>query len=122
MDLKKTNIEEWIDNEPDEKSQEEVKKKFIEYLKKAIGKITFAKDALALFFLFSDPQYPSIKKGIAVFALLYFIVPVDIIPDALPGGWLDDAGVVMAAIKMYANDIKPYEEKALCWLKENGYT
>ena len=62
------------------------------------------------------------KKGVAVFALLYFIIPIDAIPDITPIiGFLDDAGVIASAVYMYKDDIKPYTEKAEDWLVENGF-
>jgi uncharacterized membrane protein YkvA (DUF1232 family) len=117
-----SNIDEWRDKEPDEESQKKVRTGFKAYLKKVIGKIPFAEDAVALFLLFSDPEYHLIKKGIAVFALLYFITPLDLFPDYIPvAGWLDDAGVIAAALKLYADDIEPYKGKAKQWLKDNGF-
>ena len=122
MDIRMSNVEEWRDKEPDAESQEKVRKGFKVYLKQVIGKIPFAEDAVALFLLFSDPEYLLIKKGIAVFALLYFITPLDLFPDYIPfAGWLDDAGVIAAALKLYADDIRPYKQNANDWLKKSGY-
>lgn len=122
MDISKSNITVWKDKEPDDKSQEKVMEEFIEYLKKVIGKIPFAEDVVALFLLFNDPDYPLIKKGICVFALLYFITPIDLVPDTIPiVGFLDDAGIIAAAIKLYADDIEPYKQKARQWLADNGF-
>lgn len=45
-----------------------------------------------------DPEVPRDAKIIAVAALLYFISPVDVIPDMLgPLGFVDDAAVISAA-------------------------
>ena len=47
--------------------------------------------------------------GIAV-ALVYFMTPVDLIPDAIPGlGRLDDAAVLLFAVKAAHNDIAEYK-------------
>ena len=122
MDIKKSNFNDWKNREPDEKSQEKVRKNFIDYLKKVIGKIPFAEEVVALYLLFRDPEYPLIKKGICVFALLYFITPIDLVPDAIPmAGFLDDAGVIAAAIRLYSDDIVTYKKKATQWLKDNGF-
>jgi uncharacterized membrane protein YkvA (DUF1232 family) len=122
MDIKKSNFNDWKNREPDEKSQEKVRKNFIDYLKKVIGKIPFAEEVVALYLLFRDPEYPLIKKGICVFALLYFITPIDLVPDAIPmAGFLDDAGVIAAAIRLYSDDIVTYKKKAKQWLKDNGF-
>ena len=46
--------------------------------------------------------------GIVV-ALVYFMTPVDLIPDAIPGlGRLDDAAVLLFAVKAAHNDIADY--------------
>lgn len=123
MDIIKSNVNDWKDREPDQESQEKVRKGFTEYLKLAIGKIPFAEDAVALYLMFLDKDFPMIKKGICVFALLYFILPIDLIPDTIPVvGFLDDAGVIAAAIKLYQDDIKPYKADAKAWMKENGFS
>ncbi|OLA69664.1 MAG: hypothetical protein BHW52_08160 [Ruminococcus sp. 37_24] len=49
-------------------------------------------------------------------ALIYFVSPVDIIPDFLPVvGYLDDAAVVAACIKLVKSDIDDYKQ----WRKIN---
>ncbi|MBH49366.1 MAG: hypothetical protein CMG69_01245 [Candidatus Marinimicrobia bacterium] len=122
MNIKESNISDWKDKEPNQESGGKVRQKFKEYLKKTIGSIPFTEDAVALFLLFLDPEYPSIKKGVAVFALLYFITPVDLVPDTLPVvGFLDDAGIVAAAVNMYHEDIPIYREKAIKWLEDNDF-
>jgi uncharacterized membrane protein YkvA (DUF1232 family) len=52
--------------------------------------------------LFVDPHVPLLYKLIPVAALLYFISPIDIIPDVLLGpGQLDDAAVVIFAMSLF---------------------
>ncbi|HEX5499823.1 MAG TPA: DUF1232 domain-containing protein [Thermomicrobiales bacterium] len=47
--------------------------------------------------LFRDPRVNWLKNAIPVFALLYFLWPIDVLPDLFPGvGQLDDVGVVVA--------------------------
>ncbi|SEM63765.1 Protein of unknown function [Stigmatella aurantiaca] len=44
-----------------------------------------------------DDRVPLWKKLTGVLAVLYFLSPVDLIPDVLPLlGWLDDLGVLSA--------------------------
>lgn len=43
---------------------------------------------------------PGWAKAAAVGALAYVVLPIDLIPDFLPGGFLDDAAVVASALTM----------------------
>ena len=50
-----------------------------------------------------------LKKAIAVGALLYFILPLDSIPDLTPiVGFLDDIGIVVMVVKYLSDEIKRY--------------
>lgn len=72
-------------------------------------KLRFIGDAIALFRFMSDPDVHWSKKAIVVGALLYFIIPVDSIPDIVPiVGYLDDAGVVAIAVKYLGKQLKAY--------------
>ena len=49
--------------------------------------------------------------GAAVFALLYVLTPIDLIPDAIPViGYLDDAAVVSACLAMVRQELARYAE------------
>jgi uncharacterized membrane protein YkvA (DUF1232 family) len=64
-----------------------------------LGRIPFAEDAVAAWFCAADPETPTRVKAILLGALGYFILPVDLIPDALLGvGFTDDAAVIAAAL------------------------
>lgn len=53
-------------------------------------------NALILIYAFPDADWKD--KMIIIGALGYLIAPVDAIPDVLPGGFVDDAGVVAGAV------------------------
>jgi len=54
---------------------------------------------LLLFYSFMKPTTPVWAKTVIVGALGYFILPVDVIPDAIPvAGYTDDFGVLLAAL------------------------
>ncbi|MBI2619457.1 MAG: DUF1232 domain-containing protein [Ignavibacteriales bacterium] len=82
----------------------------IEEKLKQIGRgLRFAIDVLALFRYMSDPGVHWAKKSLVVAALLYFIIPVDSIPDFAPVvGYLDDIGVVGAVVRYLGSQLKPY--------------
>jgi uncharacterized membrane protein YkvA (DUF1232 family) len=72
-------------------------------------KISFAKDILALYSYMKDPFVSWHRKAIVVMGLIYFISPIDTIPDLAPLiGYLDDLGVVSALIKFLGSELIPY--------------
>lgn len=78
----------------------------------AVGKkISFAKDILALVNYMRDPLVSWYRKAIVVAALIYFISPIDTIPDLTPlFGYLDDLGVITALLKFLGSELIPYYE------------
>lgn len=50
-------------------------------------------------------------------ALVYFVSPIDILPDSIPiVGYFDDAAVVAACWKLVDSDVKEYK----AWRTKNG--
>ncbi|MCF6228064.1 MAG: DUF1232 domain-containing protein [Planctomycetes bacterium] len=89
-------------------------------MKAFVRKIPFAKDAVALYYLIRDPKMAFAAKSTAAVALLYFISPIDLVPDAIPlAGLLDDAAVMAAALGMIGTVINPFRKKADEW-EERG--
>jgi uncharacterized membrane protein YkvA (DUF1232 family) len=76
----------------------------------AVGKkISFAKDIMALVSYMRDPFVTWHRKAIVVGALIYFISPIDTIPDIAPLiGYLDDLGVITALLKFLGSELIPY--------------
>jgi uncharacterized membrane protein YkvA (DUF1232 family) len=76
----------------------------------AVGKkISFAKDIMALVNYMRDPFVTWHRKAIVVGALIYFISPIDTIPDLTPlFGYLDDLGVITALLKFLGSELIPY--------------
>ncbi len=76
----------------------------------AVGKkISFAKDIIALVNYMRDPFVSWYRKAIVVGALIYFISPIDTIPDLAPlFGYLDDLGVITAVLKFLGSELIPY--------------
>ena len=55
--------------------------------------------ALTLFYCLQDHDTPTWAKGVIVGALGYLILPVDMVPDLIPGiGYGDDWGAIVAAL------------------------
>lgn len=62
-------------------------------------------------------DYKDVPKGsiiAIIIGLLYFVSPIDIIPDFIPGGLVDDALVLGLVIKQVKSDLDKYKE----WLDE----
>ena len=58
-----------------------------------------AEKALQLYYAAADPKTPTWARGIIWGALMYFIAPLDAIPDAVPVvGFSDDLGVLVCAV------------------------
>ncbi|MFM8445361.1 MAG: YkvA family protein [Methylococcus sp.] len=77
--------------------------------------------ALQLFYAAQRKETPSWARGVIYAALAYFITPTDAVPDALPGGFLDDLGVLAGALTTVALYITPEvnrqaREKLEFWL------
>jgi len=72
-------------------------------------KISFAIDVIALYNYMKDSCVSWNRKAIVVMGLIYFISPIDTIPDIAPlVGYLDDLGVITALIKFLGSELIPY--------------
>jgi uncharacterized membrane protein YkvA (DUF1232 family) len=105
-----------------EKEEEQyVRKNIWKKIKATASKVPFVPDIVSIYFCAIDSNTPLKARLTAWSALAYFILPIDVIPDAIPlAGYGDDAGVIFAAFKT----IKPYiteehKAKARNWLNEN---
>lgn len=78
-----------------------------------------AVNVTCLWEMLTDPEYDvrwQVKAGI-VFALTYFISPIDFIPDTIPfAGYIDDALVVAYVMFLLAEDVAAYK----AWRQEVG--
>ncbi len=57
-------------------------------------------------------EYKDIPKKtiiLIVTALLYFISPIDLIPDWLPGGFIDDAALITWVLQSVNSDIQKFK-------------
>ena len=68
--------------------------------------VTLIEKALTLYNCMLDKDTPAKAKAAIASALLYVVSPLDAIPDFLPGGYVDDAGVLVATIAFVASSIK----------------
>lgn len=92
-----------------EEDMEYVEENLWSKLEKSGKKISFARDIVALYNFMKDPLVRWHRKAIVIAALIYFIVPIDAIPDLTPFfGYLDDLGVITALLKYLGSELMSY--------------
>jgi uncharacterized membrane protein YkvA (DUF1232 family) len=106
--------DDWKNSDLNEQDEELVKKGLFKKVKKLVGKIPFAKDAMSMYYCALDSKTPLYVKGILFAALAYFVSPVDAVPDVLAGiGMADDASVIYMALKAVGSHVTvEHREKA----------
>lgn len=62
--------------------------------------------ALKLYYCLQDPDTPNWAKTIIIGALAYFIMPIDLVVDFIPGGYVDDWGALAGALATVVTHIK----------------
>ena len=96
------------------RNEDTVKRRFFPKLKRVLAHIPFAEQAVAAYYCAFDPATPLKAKAILIGALAYFILPIDMVPDAILGlGFTDDMAVLLAAFNVVRTHIKDsHREKA----------
>lgn len=85
-----------------------VRQGFWPKLKRTLGRIPFADEAVAAYFCARDPETPQSARLVALAALAYFVIPSDAVPDILAMvGFGDDAAVFWAAWSMIERHVRP---------------
>ncbi|MBE5942651.1 MAG: DUF1232 domain-containing protein [Lachnospiraceae bacterium] len=99
---------------------EDKMEKFLQRLEKKLKEIPVAGKKLAEIPIMASLLRSYVKKEYTDFpvgsllavisALIYFVSPIDIIPDSIPVlGYFDDAAVVAACWKLVESDIEEYQ-------------
>jgi len=82
-------------------------------LKRQATYVPFAESATAAYFAALDRATPLKVRATLLAALAYFVVPVDAVPDVFPMlGFTDDAAVLMTALRLLSDHIKPHHHLA----------
>jgi uncharacterized membrane protein YkvA (DUF1232 family) len=91
---------------------------FFRKVRQTVGKIPFADDVVALWFCMQDDNTPGWAKAQIGLALVYFISPIDAIPDVIVGlGYTDDAGLIGGCIRILgAHVTADHKRQAREWL------
>lgn len=107
---------------------EDKMERFLQKLEKKLKTVPVAGNALvyvpimmSLVRSYVKKEYtePPVASMIAiVVALIYFLSPVDLIPDTIPGvGYIDDALVIAGCLALVRTDLEDYR----IWRKNNGF-
>lgn len=84
-----------------------VRSGFWRKLRRCLGFIPFAEEAVASYYAAIDPVTPRHIKAAILGALAYFVMPADMIPDLLVGlGFADDASVFWATWSVVNSHVK----------------
>jgi uncharacterized membrane protein YkvA (DUF1232 family) len=99
-----------------------VRRRFWHKARATLGKVPFSEDALAAYYCAVDPATPRHVRFVLIGALAYFILPIDKIPDFIPGiGFIDDAAVIAAAVKSVSAYLHPeHYAMARAFLNKDG--
>ncbi|MCB1490332.1 MAG: DUF1232 domain-containing protein [Rhodobiaceae bacterium] len=103
-----------------ESRERTVRRKFWSKFRSVVGRIPFARDLLAAYFCAMDPKTPFRVRATLLGALVYFIMPIDALPDIIAVlGYTDDAAVLFAAIRAVSGAMKAeHYDKAEAALRE----
>lgn len=75
--------------------------------RKVANRIPFVKDLVAGYYCMMDTQTPVATRATILAPLVYFVVPVDAVPDFILGaGYADDTLVWLGAMKLFSSSIK----------------
>ncbi|WP_350335626.1 YkvA family protein [Coralliovum pocilloporae] len=97
-----------VDDKNAASAEETVRAKFWRTMKKAVARIPFLEDVASAYYCAIDPETPRRVRYLILGALLYFVTPLDAIPDFLAMvGFGDDATILMAVIASIRVHMKP---------------
>ena len=106
---------------------EDKMERFLQKLEQKLKTVPVAGNALAYVPLMMSLVRSYVKKEYTeppitsmisiVITLIYFLSPIDLIPDTIPGaGYIDDAVVISGCLALVRTDLEDYR----IWRKENG--
>jgi len=75
--------------------------------------LSYIKLLLELMKYWKEGQYTDLSKNtviMVIISLIYLVSPIDIIPDFLIGGFVDDAAIIAYVIKNISGELNMYKE------------
>jgi uncharacterized membrane protein YkvA (DUF1232 family) len=90
-----------------------VREGFWRKLRRFAGRLPFTADLVAAYYCALDPTTPLRARAVLLAAIAYFVLPVDMVPDAIAVlGFSDDATVLATAVAVAGAHIKPVHRDA----------
>lgn len=85
--------------------------------RRMLGRWRFLRQVTALYYCAIDSQTPRPARVFALVAVAYFLAPIDLMPDGLPGvGLLDDGVVIAAALRALGHYVTAeHHRRAEAW-------
>lgn len=68
-------------------------------------------NALKLWYVLDKPELPAKVRATILGSLAYLILPIDAVPDFIPGGYIDDMGALLLALGMASTYIDEEVER-----------
>ena len=76
---------------------------------KRFGALSVLRHPRAFVRFLRNPAESLLRRAVALAAVLYVVLPIDLIPDAIPVlGWLDDVGVVALMLRWVSAHVRRY--------------
>jgi len=81
-------------------------------LRRLIRHIPLINRTLGAYYCARDPETPLYARCAVFFAIAYFIMPFDLIPDFIPFvAHIDDAAVMLLALRLVGRSITPVHQE-----------
>lgn len=117
MDYNIYQNEQEVDKYKENYSEESFLKKLMDFGRKAGESVVYA--SCLLFGVLKSKDATIKERSIVLAGLGYFILPIDLIPDLLPGGYLDDFAILIKALQMVNSRVTDeMKEGTLVWVKK----
>jgi uncharacterized membrane protein YkvA (DUF1232 family) len=91
--------------------EEELRRKFWQRMKREAASMPLVEEVLTAYYCAFDRNTPIYVKVVLAGAIVYFVVPDDLVPDTLLG-LADEAAVLGVAFKLMSSHIKPEHRQA----------
>jgi uncharacterized membrane protein YkvA (DUF1232 family) len=90
------------------RNERTVREGFWRKVRRLAGRVPFTSDLVAAYYCAMDPATPFRARAILLGAVAYFVMPIDVVPDAIAVlGFTDDATVLATAIAVAGAHILP---------------